>query len=196
MDRIIIFLAAIKNGFIWLATAGTVGDISLFVTLNLSLAVGSQLTSLGIPLLWIFIIWPAVIFSTAVIVAAEQEYRVQSKKESISNELDVLGLNQYWRDATNYLCALDIMINRKRKAFGLIAEATEKESETFKERFEALILEIKKGNKDLGKTLKDFAKKLWEIRTPIVHYGRVPNKKELDIIKTTTENIIKALSEV
>jgi len=196
MSKVLVFLEGLKNGMIWVVIFGTLGDLLLFYSINSNPDVSSQITSLGISILWLYIIWPIIIFVPSAAYAAEIEYKKTIKEEDVSVGLNILGLNRDWRTATTYLCALDVMINKKRKALGIIDKDTSKERESFKERFGGLIKVIKENNADLGETIEKFANNLWEVRTPIVHYGRVPNREELDLIKSTTEKIIKVLSDI
>lgn len=196
VNKTLVLLEAIKNGMIWVMIPGVLGDILLFYSINSNQYIISQISSLGIQQLWLFIIWPAIVFLTAAFYAGSIEYGKLETEEEPSRELNILGLDRNWRTATNYLCAVDVMVNKKRKAFNLLGKDIEKETVSFKERFEDLIKEINTRNKDLGKTIEEFAKELWKIRTPIVHYGRVPNKKELELIKSTCEKIIKYLSDI
>lgn len=189
-------LESVKNGVIWVFIVGTVGDLILFYIINSNSYVTPQIINLGIQPIWLFIIWPTIVFLAASLYTASIEYGKIAAEEDQSTELNVLGLNRDWRIAIHYLCALDVMVNKKRKALGLIDETTDKEGESFKVRFEELIKEIKSKNKDLGKIIEEFAKKLWEIRTSIIHYGRIPNRKELDLIKSTSEKIINSLLEI
>ena len=196
MNRFSILVEFFKNGMAWGVIVGTVGDLILFFAINTNSYITPQITSLGIQPVWLYVIWPVAWFLLAGLWAVSIEYRQHVRDEDPSSELNMLGLNRDWRTAVNYLCAIDVMVNKKRKTFGLVEESTEQESDSFQKRFEELIEEIKKRNKELGKTIEEFAKVLWKIRTPIVHYGRVPGRKELEVIKSTAKKITEALSEI
>jgi hypothetical protein len=196
VNKLSIFLETIKNGLLWAITLGIFVDLILFYVLNTTPYVASEISRLGIQPIWLLIGWPILVYTTAAFVTAAQYYKLLDRSNGNSKVLGLTGLNKEWLEATSYLCAVDIMVNKKRKSFGIVSETTDKENKTFRQRFEELIVEIKKRDKDVGKTIEIAAKNMWDIRAPIVHYGRIPKKRELEIIKNSAETIIKSFIEV
>lgn len=107
---------------------------------------------------------------------------------------NILKLDENWAIATCYLSAIDIVINNKRKEFGLIQDGNIEKKKNFDQRFDELIKAMDSDNIQISKVIKQLPKSFWKIRTDVIHYGYSPSFEELEIILEGSKNIINELS--
>lgn len=104
------------------------------------------------------------------------------------------NLNQSWIVATCYLTSIDVMINKKRIEFKITHSDKNKEAKiSFEQRFSELVEEMKKQDIQLDGILSSMTRTFWDMRTKIVHYGEIPNSKELQLICEYSKEILHML---
>jgi len=103
-----------------------------------------------------------------------------------------LGLNMNWIASTCYLSAIEILTIRKRQELGIVKDNKTEVKLPFNQKLDELLKEIEDRGKHLDKKMLGFQKMLRDYRTQVIHYGYIPNDKELGLIieysnKTLTE---------
>lgn len=105
-----------------------------------------------------------------------------------------LNLTEPWVIANCYLAAIDVTVNKLREKFKIAHPTAKKEMNTpFDQRYQQLVDEMKKNGYTISEVLGSLANHFWDMRTKIIHYGFVPNQKELQLIVDYSKEILKML---
>jgi len=106
-----------------------------------------------------------------------------------------VSLTEPWVIANCYLTGIDVKVNKLREKFKITHPTEKKEMNIpFDQRYKQLVDEMKKNGYTISEVLGSLANHFWDMRTKIIHYGFVPNQKELQLIVDYSKEILKMLS--
>lgn len=109
--------------------------------------------------------------------------------------LKSVGLNERWVVATCYLASIDVIVNKKRKEFGLTNPVEKKEVNIpFDLKYHELLEYLKSKNVELDEIVSNMQEGFWKIRTQVIHYGKIPDESELEMIVKYSQKIVKMIS--
>ena len=107
-----------------------------------------------------------------------------------------LGLNMNWIISTCYLSAIEILTINKRQELGLVKDNKTEVNLPFDQKLDGLIKEIEDRGKHLDKKMLRFQKMLRDFRTQVIHYGYIPDEKELGLIIEYANKTLSELSKI
>jgi len=106
------------------------------------------------------------------------------------------GLNMNWIISTCYLCAIEILTISKRQELGIVKDNRTEVKLPFNQKLDELLKEIEDRGKHLDKKMLGFQKMLRDYRTQVIHYGYIPNDKELGLIIEYANKTLSELSKI
>ena len=107
-----------------------------------------------------------------------------------------LGLNMNWIISACYLSAIEILTISKRQELGLVKNKKTEVNLPFNQKLDELLKEIEERGKQLDKKMLGFQKMLRDYRTQVIHYGYIPNDKELGLIIEYANKTLTELSKI
>ena len=107
-----------------------------------------------------------------------------------------LGLNMNWIISTCYLSAIEILTISKRQELGIVKNKKIEMNLPFNQKLDELLEEIEDRGKQLDKKMLGFQKMLRDYRTQVIHYGYIPNDKELGLIIEYANKTLSELSKI
>lgn len=107
-----------------------------------------------------------------------------------------LGLNMNWIISTCYLSAIEILTTSKRQELGIVKNTKIEMNLPFNQKLDELLKEIEDRGKQLDKKMLGFQKMLRDFRTQVIHYGYIPNDKELGLIIEYANKTLSELSKI
>ncbi len=107
-----------------------------------------------------------------------------------------LGLNLNWIISTCYLSAIEILTISKRQEFGIVKNKKTEMNLPFDQKLDELLKEVEDRGIQLDKKMLGFQKMLRDYRTQVIHYGYIPNDKELGLIIEYANKTLSELSKI
>ena len=101
--------------------------------------------------------------------------------------LTFLGLTNKWAISSSALCLLEVLVNRKLEALGSTTEGK------FERRMKRLTSEARKKGIAISNLL---APAFYDVRHKVVHGGKEPTEKEVDIILDFLSNFFNETSKI
>lgn len=107
-----------------------------------------------------------------------------------------LGLNMNWIISACYLSAIEILTISKRQELGLVKNKKTEVNLPFNQKLDELLQEIEDRGKHLDDKMLGFQKMLRDYRTQVIHYGYIPNDKELGLIIEYSKKTLSELNKI